>query len=155
MSPRDYCTQSKIKYFNFLSKKYSERPEQPLKKTQQSFLMEIPDFRTKLHTFLSAERVQFQSKWRSSTSECMELRMPKISFMVNINNDKFSKSVVRWPFIANLSNDLPYSQHSFLSVCLWRTSVLENIVRKQCNHCRYPNYMQIYLSKNSWWRPLS
>lgn len=39
--------------------------------------MEIPDFKTKLHTFLSAKRVRFQSKGTSSIFECIELRMPE------------------------------------------------------------------------------
>lgn len=35
--------------------------------------------------------------------------------------------------------------------------ILENILRKQHNHCRYPKYMQIYLLpfQKFLWRPLS
>ena len=75
-SPGDYCTQSKIKYFNFLSKNIQWKTIATSGK-KKSFLKEIPDLGTKPHIFLSAERGQFQSKWNSSISECIELRMPE------------------------------------------------------------------------------
>lgn len=123
-STGDYCKQSKIKCFNFLSKNIPWKTIAILKK-KKPFLMEMPDFRTKSHIyFLICQKSTIPSQWKSSISECMELRMPETSFAVNINNDKFSQLVVKWPFMAKMSNDLPDSLQSFVSVlciCLWWT----------------------------------